>query len=83
MTTEYLTQEGDRWDLLAYKAYGTIGMILLDDGTQVNAISQIINANPDISADDVLPAGTLLEIPIIASITLPTDPLRLPPWKTN
>lgn len=82
MNTEYLTQQNDRWDLIAYKAYGTIGNILLDNGTQANAMSYIINSNPDIGATDILEPGILLQIPIIASVVLPTDPTRTPPWKS-
>ena len=82
MNTEYVTQQNDRWDLIAYKCYGTVGNILLDDGTQVNAMSYIIQNNPDVPADDVLDAGLLLQIPIIQSTVLPTDPTLLPPWKS-
>jgi len=79
--TEYLTKPGDRWDLIAYKAYGTVGDIILDDGTTVNAISAIINANPDISIDDVLDEGVLLQILIIPNASVNTDLASLPPWK--
>lgn len=81
MTTEYLTQQNDRWDLIAYRAYGTVGNILLDDGSQVNAMSYIINANPGITSSDVLDAGILLQIPIITNTILPADPTNVPPWK--
>jgi len=35
---EYITLPGDRWDLISWRAYGTIGEITLEDGSKVNAI---------------------------------------------
>lgn len=81
MTTEYITEPGDRWDLIAYKAYGTVGSIILDDGTQVNAMSYIANSNPELSVDDVLSPGLLMQIPIIQNMITPIDPTLQPPWK--
>jgi phage tail protein X len=69
-TTEYITRPGDRWDLISYKAYGTINMM-----------GDIIRANPDIPITDILPAGLLLQIPIVAVVIDPTDLDLLPPWK--
>jgi len=81
MNIEYVTQQNDRWDLIAYKAYGTVGNILLNDGSQANAMSYLIQNNQDIAVNDMLDAGLLLQIPIINSTILPTDPTLLPPWK--
>lgn len=79
--TEYITKPGDRWDLIAYKAYGSFGVITLADGTQVNAMSYLIAANPDIAIDDVLDEGLLLQVPIIPTSSVQTDDSLLPPWK--
>lgn len=79
--TEYITKPGDRWDLIAFKAYGTIEDILLDDGTEVNAISHILSANPDIIRDSVIAEGILLQIPTIPTATVKTNTDLLPPWK--
>lgn len=80
-TTEYITRAGDRWDLIAYKAYGTVDIIALADGTQVNAMSYIIQNNPDVSIEDILDPGLLLQIPIIPSTVIPLSADLLPPWK--
>jgi len=79
--TEYITRPGDRWDLIAYKAYGTVDLILLEDGSQVNAMAYLIRNNPDISISDILDPGLLLQIPIIPTSTLPLSADLLPPWK--
>jgi hypothetical protein len=82
-TAEYITMPGDRWDLVSYKAYGTVGQILLEDGTTVNAMSHILRNNPDLKADSVITEGLLLQIPIIPSAAVKTDDSLLPPWKRN
>ena len=81
-TTEYVTKPGDRWELIAYKAYGTINDITLSDGTVGNAIGVVIRANPDINIDDILDEGLLLQIPIISDATNKTDADILPTWKS-
>lgn len=68
--TEYLTVQGDRWDTVAFKAYG--------DATQVGLI---IEANQEVYLTEILPAGTRLFIPVIEVIEVNTDPALLPPWK--
>lgn len=80
-TIEYITKPGDRWDLIAYFAYGTIGDIVLEDGTVANAIGEVIRANPDIPIDPVLVDGLLLQLPVIPSGVVQTDKELLPPWK--
>ncbi len=80
-TIEYITNPGDRWDLIAYKAYGTCGNITLDDGTLVNAISYIMAANPDIVFADVLDPSLLLQIPVVVNLATNLDSQSLPPWK--
>ena len=81
--TEYITRPGDRWDLIAYKAYGTLNMVVTADGQVVSPMALIIQANPSIAVKDILDPGLLLQIPIIPSGTLQTDLSLLPPWKTN
>jgi hypothetical protein len=80
-TTEYITRPGDRWDLVAYNAYGTVGTIALADGIQVNAMAYIIDNNPDVPITDVLDPGILLQIPIIPTTVIPLAANMLPPWK--
>lgn len=67
---QYTTLDGERWDTISNKAYGTP---LLSD--------IIIAANPLVPITDVLPAGTLLEIPVQEIITEQMDADLLPPWK--
>ena len=78
---EYTTLPGDRWDLIAHKAYGTIGLLTLDDGTRVNAMSLIINNNTDIGITDTLDSGLLLQIPVVANTSSQLPNQNLPPWK--
>lgn len=81
MTAEYITKPGDRWDLIAYRAYGTIGEITLADGQKVNAMSYIIENNSDITRDSILEEGLLLQIPIVPTLTVQSNKNNLPPWK--
>lgn len=66
--TEYITQEGDRWDTVAWKAYG--------DATRYLEIAE---ANPDVALLPVLPLGTRLLVPV--STPVEQDKNNLPPWK--
>ncbi len=66
--TEYKTKENDRWDLIAFDAYG-----------DVNRMVDIMDANPDVKAVDVLPSGFTLRIPILEPAVL--DSVLQPPWK--
>ncbi len=69
MITEYITMKGDRWDTVAYKAYG--------DATRM---TEIIEANPDVPTTPVIETGTRLNIPIIETDS-EVDVSLLPPWK--
>jgi hypothetical protein len=80
-TAEYITKPGDRWDQIAYKSYGTINNVTLEDGRIVNALSLIIETNPLLPIDSVLEPGLLLNIPIIPNTTIKTQADLLPPWK--
>ncbi|MBV7529040.1 tail protein X [Chitinophaga sp. sic0106] len=70
MNTEYVTKPGDRWDLISYKAYGT-----------VEKMGDVVRANPAIPIDSILPEGLLLVIPLIPASIVQTDKELLPPWK--
>lgn len=66
--TTYTTQDGDRWDLVAYRAYGNA----LD-------MSGIIRANPHVPLDVNIQPGTKLFIPIKERPA--ADKSLLPPWR--
>lgn len=71
--TQYKTVEGDRWDTVAFKAYGDC------TGTQIDTIK---SANPYVTAKDVLPAGIYLNIPILEESAESIEE-NLPPWKKS
>ena len=66
--TTYITKHNDRWDLIAFEAYG--------DAT---LISGIIQANPKMKIFDVLPAGLEINIPIVDPPQVQEN--LLPLWK--
>lgn len=66
--TELILIEDTRWDIVSYKAYGS-----------VEHISAIAEANPTVPLTDIIPAGTTLYIPIIEQAEINTA--VLPPWK--
>lgn len=66
---EYITKDGDRWDLIAYDFYA--------DAT---LYEPIITANPDISITPILPSGLKLKIPVIEDNN--QIQFELPPWRT-
>lgn len=68
--TTYTTKTGDRWDLVAYQAYG--------DHT---AMQGIMEANPTVPIPPPLDAGIQLRIPIIETQTTEVKTQLLPPWK--
>lgn len=64
---EYITREGDRWDLIAYEFYGDAMLY-----------EPIVVANPDVPIVPILPSGIKLRIPVIDV----KDTIKeLPPWK--
>ncbi len=65
---EYTTIQGDRWDTVAYKAYGDAMMF-----------PQIAQANRGIPLDVVFVDGVKLKVPVLDAVTLDTN--LLPPWK--
>ena len=64
---EYITKEGDRWDLIAYEFYGNPMMY-----------EPIIVANPEVPIIPVLPSGIKLRIP---ALEIKETIEELPPWK--
>lgn len=68
--TEYIVKEGDRWDTIAFKAYG--------DAALVNIL---IEANTAITVSPVLQAGTRIKCPILETGEIQLASELLPPWK--
>uniref|UniRef100_A0A7C4AJA2 Phage tail protein n=1 Tax=Thermodesulfovibrio aggregans TaxID=86166 RepID=A0A7C4AJA2_9BACT len=64
---EYITKEGDRWDLIAYQFYGDAMMY-----------EPIVVANPEVPIVSILPGGIKLRIP---AIEIKNEIEELPPWK--
>lgn len=65
---EYVTKEGDRWDLIAWRMYG-----------DPYAYEPIIAANPDIPIRPVLEAGLRVLVPVRDQAKVAEA--DLPPWK--
>lgn len=66
--TSYTTVGGERWDTVAFKAYGDALLF-----------PTIAAANPDVPLYDVLPQGVRLLIPVLNQAE--SDVNNLPPWK--
>jgi phage tail protein X len=66
--TRYTTKQGDRWDTVAYKAYG-----------DASKYSVIVDANPFVPKGVILPAGIQLNIPVLERDSV--NESLLPPWK--
>lgn len=67
---EYKTIDDERWDQIAYKFYGIPTLY-----------EPIIRANPYIPITSILPAGTIIQIPILQEDELDAqDKGDLPPW---
>lgn len=69
-TIQYITNEGERWDTIAYKVYGNAGLA-----------QEVIRANPLVPIADKLPGGTVLDIPVKEEVEVLTDSEKLPIWK--
>lgn len=67
---EYITKGGERFDQIAYKAYG-----------RSTLITPIIQANPSVPIYDKIPEGTVIRVPVLAEANVKTDKELLPPWK--
>jgi phage tail protein X len=64
----YTTVEGDRWDTIAFKAYG-----------DPLRITPLVEANPHIPKSPVLPSGLKMNVPLMDVQTVNSN--LLPPWK--
>lgn len=69
-TIQYITQEGERWDMVSFKMYGT-----------VNEVPRIVEANPQIPIKERLTGGIVLEIPVLEENNIEINKELLPPWK--
>lgn len=67
---EYVTKQGDRWDTIAFKAYG--------DATLINGL---IEANTTTVISPIIATGTRIIVPILESGDIQIDSELLPPWK--
>lgn len=67
---EYVVKQGDRWDTIAFKAYG--------DATLINGL---IEANTSIIISPILEIGTRVIVPILEQGDIQIDSELLPPWK--
>lgn len=65
---EYITKDGDRWDLIAYEFY-----------SDATLYEPIITANPEVPITPMLLSGLKLKIPIIEDSE--EIEFTLPPWK--
>jgi phage tail protein X len=65
---EYITKDGDRWDLIAHEFY-----------SDATLYEPIIVANPEVPITPILPSGLKLKIPVREE----TDEIEfiLPPWR--
>lgn len=71
MNLQYTTLENERWDNIAFKAYGSASLS-----------DVLIKANPEVKITAVLPIGTVLNIPVQAETSALVASNLLPPWKT-
>jgi len=67
---EYVAKQGDRWDTIAFKAYG--------DTTLINGL---IEANPTIVISPILEIGTRVIVPVLEQGEIQINSELLPPWK--
>ena len=66
---EYITKDGDRWDLMAYDFYANPTLY-----------EPIITANPEVPMAPILPSGLKLKIPVINDSN--EIEFTLPPWRS-
>lgn len=67
---QYITIEGDRWDTIAYKAYG-----------DALRIKELLEANKGLPIEKTLPAGIKINVPILEGESDEVSGELLPPWK--
>lgn len=68
--TQYIVKEGERWDTVAYKAYG-----------RASLFHAIVESNPAVPVTPRITGGTVLNIPLLSDNSVKTDKELLPPWK--
>lgn len=66
--TEFTTTSDQRWDIIAHRVYG-----------DSSRIADILEANPGLPANSVVPAGIRLRVPVRAVEKV--NKSILPPWK--
>lgn len=66
----YTAKQGDRWDALAWKFYGS-----------VRAMNALVEANPTIPLSNALQPGTQVIVPILDNSSDAVITSNLPPWK--
>lgn len=66
MSSMYSTMQGDMWDLISYRVYGS-----------EMYVKNLLEANPDYRTIAVFPSGIALTCPDIPSSTSSI----MPPWK--
>ena len=66
MSNAYSTVQGDMWDMISYRVYGSEKYVKI-----------LLEANPEYRDVVVFPADIVLTYPTIT----PTDTTKLPPWK--
>jgi phage tail protein X len=59
-----------RWDTVAQECYGDASLM-----------NDLLDANPDVAITEVIPAGTVLQIPVLAETSNTTATDKMPPWK--
>lgn len=69
-TLNYITIYGETWSGISWKMYGSM-----------SGIQKLIEANPLVPADPVLPTGTILYVPIVNSDDDIVVTTNMPPWK--
>lgn len=67
---EYITKEGDRWDNIAFAAFG-----------KASRVDLLIDSNPQIPSDAALPGGLKMIVPVIERERAEVEAALLPPWK--
>lgn len=69
-SVNYKTKQGDRWDLLSFRFYGS-----------VKSMNILIDANPTIPMSGVIDINTNLIVPILDDSSDSILTVNVPPWK--
>ena len=77
---EHVTGEGERWDLIAHRYFGSVAMQpALIEANRDRLVARDADGRPVIVAPAaILPAGIVLRVPVIEP---EPDESLLPPWK--